>query len=406
MPIAPPITCAFATVTSPGCQFASRTLVLVFGHHGSMDTVISHTTALWTLAKLASRGELDRLRNQSRGGTSPAAGPSPAAGQSSKADTADNALEACASAQLVKSDALPWLTKKLGCEPADLGRVDVVVSKRSERRQSRQVHAHAWSAGISNDQVIKLSNHLYVCSPESVFLQMADCLPLLDLVRLGHQMCGKYSLADGAGGFVKHPAITTIAQLETYLAGIPKGTRGIKKARRALRLMHDNSWSPMETVTAMLLAMPRRMGGFGLPSPRLNRRIELDQSSSQVGGQENVYVDLLWPDAKFGIEYNGEAYHRNTSRDLRRELTLRKAQLDIVTLGIQQVRDQVQFREVVSQAAEHLGVKLRHATPLIAKKRTKLLAALLPHGTVQRNGSVCFPKPPWSLPAKIAQSWT
>ncbi|MGN0286647.1 MAG: hypothetical protein ACI4B6_03180 [Atopobiaceae bacterium] len=369
---------------------------------GSSSTAGSNTTASPNTAA----GSGTAAGSNTAADSNAAAGSDLATAQSPKADSAGDALEACASAQLVKSEALPWLTKKLGCEPEDLGRIDVVVSKRSERRQSRQVHAHAWSAGISNDQVIKLRDHLYVCSPESVFLQMADCLPLLDLVRLGHQMCGRYSLADGAGGFVKHPAITTIAQLETYLAGIPKGTRGIKKARRALRLMHNNSWSPMETVTAMLLSMPRRMGGFGLPSPRLNHRIELDRNSSQVGGQENIYVDLLWPDAKFGIEYNGEAYHRNTSRDLRRELTLRKAQLNVVTLGIQQVRDQVQFREVVSQAAEHLGVKLRRATPLIAKKRTNLLAALLPHGTIQRNGSVCFPKPPWSLPARIAQSWT
>lgn len=369
-----------------------------------MDTVISHTTALWTLAKLASRGELDRLRAQSPAKpTNARSSTHPQSPDKTSSESSDP--KPCASAELAKSIALPWLAKKLECEPEDLGRIDVVVCKRSERRQSRQVHAHAWSAGVSPDQVIRLEDHLYVCTPESVFLQMADCLPLLDLVRLGHQMCGKYSLADGAGGFVKHPAMTTIAQLEAYLASIPKGTRGIKKARRALRLMHDNSWSPMETITTMLLSMPRRMGGFGLPSPQLNQKIDLDQNSSRVGGQESLYVDLLWPDAKFGIEYNGKAYHRNTDRDLRRELTLRKAQINVVTLGIQQVKDQVQFREVVSQAASRLGVKLRQATPLIAKKRTELLSALLPRGTFHPDGSASFSKPPWAVPSKLAQSW-
>lgn len=86
-----------------------------------------------------------------------------------------------------------------------------------------------------------------------------------------------------------------------------RGTRGIRRARRALAEVRAGSRSPGET--RLRLTLVRR----GLPQPALNHDVVVD-------GRFIACVDLAYPEARVAIEYESDL-HRTDARTFRKDLT-------------------------------------------------------------------------------------
>ena len=168
----------------------------------------------------------------------------------------------------------------------DAERLHFLVGHQADRRNLKGASTHSCDAPLPVSAVISFGDALSVCSPELTFVQMANLLSVEELACLGTTLCGIYAKEpfgfgglsfDGKGGALpRRDQLTTVRSIEAFIEGTP-GLNGVKKARSALRLTLERSRSPMETASAMLLSAPFLRGGFGLPKPVLNCRVDLPE---------------------------------------------------------------------------------------------------------------------------------
>ena len=88
--------------------------------------------------------------------------------------------------------------------------------------------------------------------------------------------------------------------------------------RRALSLVREDSWSPRESATRVLLVTS------GLPEPELNSDIFDDQ------GYFLGCLDMVFPQYKVAVEYQGRQHASTYSSDIERIEALRAAGWDVI----------------------------------------------------------------------------
>lgn len=160
--------------------------------------------------------------------------------------------------------------------------VDLLVASQGQRRNGSGVRCHCLSGELPRRSFSELAPNVYVCVPELCFLQLAGSHSPVDLLRLGMELCGHYSLAEGRRGFLDRPPLCSRAGLLAYLDAV-HATRGVAKARCTAGLVIDGSASPMESSLALLLCLPTRWGGYGLPRPILNGQLTLSPGAARIG---------------------------------------------------------------------------------------------------------------------------
>ena len=185
---------------------------------------------------------------------------------------------------------------------------------------------------------------IYVACPELCFLQAARKLDMTDLIKFGFDMCAKYKYNEFASYAQDERAIfTTPGLIENYI-NTAGGFYGCRPAKKAVRFVLGNSNSPMETKLAILMVLPIRLGGYGMPKPQMNKKIDLtaaagkkssksknrfkNKNSDAVAllGYDYVHADIAWP--KVVCEYNSNAAHLTPHKytdDNNRRTALRSA---------------------------------------------------------------------------------
>ena len=215
-------------------------------------------------------------------------------------------------------------------------------------------------------------------TPEFCFLQMANRLSLARLIMLGYELCGTYVLVDKGPAPRRDAPLTTVAKLRTFVEGA-SNARGRKKALRALRYVLDRSASPMESALAMLLCLPYGLGGYGLPEPRLNYRVDVPPSFRAMADRKHCACDQCWPESKLAAEYDSELHHADPERresDARRRSTLITLGFTVVTVSKGQVMDSGAFNRLAHQLAKRLGKRLRYVDPGFTRAHLELRAEL------------------------------
>ena len=159
------------------------------------------------------------------------------------------------------------------------GQIDILVPEANLRCTSLIHKAHVWSRPLAPGSFFEVRPGIYVASPELIFLQMASILDLPHLVKLGDELCSSYREDDyDARGFMQVTPRTNVARLARYIDKMA-GCKGAKAARYALRFVAGNAASPMEVALVMLLCLPKRYGGYGLPLPEMNGLVGTAQPS-------------------------------------------------------------------------------------------------------------------------------
>lgn len=316
-----------------------------------MKALLGHTTALECLRRISARGIALEPTEVSR-------------------------IPAVAPSREVVDDTFFDLRDALGFD----GPVDLLVAEAKGRRASAHAKCHVWVGAVSAGSFLSLNENACISSPEFVFLQMAGTLPMLELIQLGYELCGRYAINPQAvRGFDKRKApLTDPMRLGAYLAHA-KGCRGHAKAVRALRWILPNSWSPMETDVALLLCLPTRSGGYQFPLPELNRRVDLDADLATRLGAEWYYLDLSWKSGSIALEYNGEEDHAGTRRagqDRTREMALAQLGVDLTVITSYQVFRSNDFDVLAKSLSQKLGRKFHGQSPAVRAKRAQLRSAL------------------------------
>lgn len=235
----------------------------------------------------------------------------------------------------------------------------IVVPQVGVRSQSKLLACHVWRPPLPPDAFASLDPATHIASPPLCFVQMAALLDVGRLALLGLELCGGYALdpCDPKGFRRRDP----LARREELLAATERcrGVRGVKRARRALAFVADGSASPMESAVVALLCAPRAIGGYGLPLPLLNHRIDLSGDSGAMSGSAFFSCDLFWPDGGVAVEYDSDMFHTGSeriARDSERRNALSYLGISVVTVTRRQVMSAVGCDRIAHLLEKHLGI--------------------------------------------------
>ena len=260
--------------------------------------------------------------------------------------------------------------------------VDVIVFNESERRRSKDVACHVWNTTLPEGSFYRARGE-FVSSPEFMFLQMASELSLEQLIALGCELCGSYVLLPRSvarpGALDETPSrtspLTSTSRIGKYLECAGK-VNGKARASRALKYVIDGSRSPMETMVYLLLCLPVKLGGYGLPRPEMNARIKLNEEARAIARKRYCEGDICWPNAKppLDIEYHGEVHvgAAQMKSDVGRELGIEHMGWRVVTITSPQVFDESRFEIVAVDVAAAIGKRLRPVAFEAAQQRAFL----------------------------------
>ncbi len=241
------------------------------------------------------------------------------------------------------------------------GTVHILASESGRRSQVRGVVSHVWSAPLPSALLREVQPGLLCVGPELCYAQMASALEPVDLVQLGNELLGTWTpYPPSPYGIVERHPLTDANRIRGALGQIGSG-RGIARAYHCLGLLTPGSASPMESRLAMYFTLPRSMGGYALPAPRLNKTFDRDGRIA-TPDKRAYRGDLCWPEAGVVIEYDSDAAHTGPQRiadDTRRRNTLAERGITVVGITWRQVRSIDELDRVAHIVARLLGHRIR-----------------------------------------------
>jgi len=173
--------------------------------------------------------------------------------------------------------------------------------------RSPRVHGVIGHAFAPGRVALCETDGLPVLTPAYTFATLGQ-LPFLDLVAIGDFLARKYRPGVNRKNVGK-PPLATLEELHRVVAD--GRWRGAPKLREALALIREDSWSPKESLTRVLLVQG------GLPEPELN--VDLFDRS----GRFLACVDMLYRKYRVVVEYNGEQHGERYAEDVERIERLR-----------------------------------------------------------------------------------
>ncbi len=254
----------------------------------------------------------------------------------------------------------------LGLPPEAIDRPHHVLIERERRRRSAEhviIHSTAGNT-LPHGSILRIGDggQAHSCSPELLFPQVASLVQRFNLVRIGMELCGSYALSPShPSGFYARDPLTTVSRMQSYLGKVA-GLKGTKQARWALQYVLPRSASPRETVVAMLFELPCAFGGCGLGKPSLNHPVVVTQSIGGVRRRQTYRIDLFWPEAKLGLEYDSDLEHTGASRiarDARRRNALESMGITMLTITNRQVKSLWEFNKLAHVVAGRLGRQIQ-----------------------------------------------
>lgn len=186
--------------------------------------------------------------------------------------------------------------------------VDVIVNRLVARRASHTLRCHLWNGPAADGLLANVEEGVFVCSPELVVAQLASRLGLFKTMLLEMELCGTYGMLGNGSCEWELKPITSVERI-TKVLELSDKFRGRALAQQATRYAMNGSASPRESALALLLSLPRRMGGLGCGKPRLNARVELSEAAATECSRAYLVADLLFEEAELDVEYQGKQWH-------------------------------------------------------------------------------------------------
>lgn len=136
----------------------------------------------------------------------------------------------------------------------------------------------------------------------------------------------------------------------------------------------------METIVVLLLCLPRRLGGYGLPLPQMNGRVDVGKRSRKAATKSYYKCDLYWDKANLAVEYESDLCHTGSNdiaNDSARRSALAYMGIEVVTLTRRQVLNINELDQVVFLLSKRLLQRQPIASSTWVAKRNELHRQLL-----------------------------
>lgn len=245
---------------------------------------------------------------------------------------------------------------------ADRDDIHLLVMSGKDRRRIKGVTCTVCSCDFPQNSFVRALGQVYVVCPELLFVQLAQRLSLVELLGVGHELCGTYRLCD-APIYGLEP-LTSVPEIKSY-AQRANGIRGREKALQAVQWLADGSASPAETALSIMFRLPYRHGGYGLGSPLLNHEIKLGRSAERIFGRGAIRPDFYWPEAKHPAEYDGRLYHSSREQaeyDERRRNAYAAMGMSVTVLATRHLYNLDLLDEMAEVIRKNTGIQ-QNATP-------------------------------------------
>ena len=189
--------------------------------------------------------------------------------------------------------------------------LEVVVPTPADRLQLKGVRCRTWGASLPPKSFLRIADGLAISRPDLIFAEMATVMDRAVQILLGMELTGTFSrdaLQPRTGTITYHlPPATTLQDLRSYLGSL-KNLRGLARAGWAVDQVVENAWSPMESVIATLLVLPRHLLGYDLSPIVCNRRATPDAEHPLPSGAASRVPDIIFPGTSVGLNYDGDAH--------------------------------------------------------------------------------------------------
>lgn len=270
--------------------------------------------------------------------------------------------------------------------------VHILISPHGRRTRNRTIETNCWSGPLPPGSFIAVGKTLLVATPEFCALQMAADELVSDVELLAYvlEICGTYALQPGSDALYNQPALSSIKALEAF-ARKSSGRHGARRLKRIVLLAAQGSASPLETLAFELLALPRALGGEGLPKPALNMRIAVPAELRGSDNHWNRKGDLCWthPDSGTGVivEVLGKEPHPDEdvsrAQDSDREVSLEALGWTVLPVTARQLYLSDGTDRIVQAVRNRLAHRWREPQYDHAERRAALRKALLKPGALR-----------------------
>lgn len=289
--------------------------------------------------------------------------------------------------------------------------LDILVSDRSELRESQRMIPHMASGNLPAHSFVQAREGVLVSSPEATFVQLAAVLTLPQLLLVGMELCGTYAFdgsGDGGTGFCQRPRLITKERLSQYIGWCHKRD-GLALARQAVRLLMNNSGSPRESVTVLALTLPTSSHGLGLPQPTLNHRTRVTRRDRETTDQSQYFYDFYWTAtrgtrngtsrsiSRVDAEYDSDAHHAGSMKlynDAKRGNSVQymgTAHVVITNYDLQKASRLIKIARQISRHIWHRlpnGQELRRLEPLLDDLLDQLKNGVSYPVSLDKNGKL------------------
>lgn len=209
----------------------------------------------------------------------------------------------------------------------NLSQVDILLAKTKNCHCTKKVKRHCYTNTLPNGSFLEIDKSTSIVCPELLFCQLAHKLTHANLMILGLEMCGDYSLDPNAEkGFVGNlKPITSRRKIQNFIEKLGKlntNFKGIKRAREIASFLGDGSASPQESRLYTALSLPHRLGGYCLTNAQLNHKITLSKTGRTICRQNVLVPDLSIRKNKIAIEYDSNLFHDNAGQNNKDKLRI------------------------------------------------------------------------------------
>ena len=253
-----------------------------------------------------------------------------------------------------------------------------IESPRGYRRPQTDLCSFRWEIkGIESKCLFAVDNEIYLPEPELVYLQMAESLETIPLIKLGYELASSFAIDRLERKIVSSVALLDLDRLAKMIDALD--TRASRKAKIAAKYILPGAESPAEINLALKLLLPMRWGGFGLQGAILNPTVHLSRRAAALAGRKRCRPDLLFEAIKYDVEYDGLEWHGSAEQrtnDLRRWQALRADGYIVRNITAHELNDIGVMTELAREIKVFQGGSLRIQSELFEGKQRELFRSL------------------------------
>lgn len=288
-------------------------------------------------------------------------------------------LAACCAPSLTRDKIEHLAAKHLLTLPLKLA-----VANKADRRDSCNAEAHAVASLRDIDEFIYIEPGLAVASPALCVVTGARGKDLIASAISIAKACSPY-IIDKSFIHIGKRSLTSKAEVYRCTEQLQGSSSVILRSRaktvlNTIPFVSENLYSPREIALQLLLCLPKRIGGFGLPVPTANKILPLNKKQRALCDRSYLLPDLLWENAALDVEYNGYEFHSSSAQiesDRTRKAALATMGFEVIEVDSLTLSSISETRKIATRIARRNGIELETRGPSFDEKHIMLRSRLL-----------------------------